>query len=356
MTKLLMWGAGRGHLQAIARWARRPPPALQVTWVVPQAVAWHDGLLAGWIAGRVAAPACRIELAPLAQAAGVELLIAQAQQLDAAERQVGLADGRCLTADLVSLDTGAGAVGDALPGADEHAWCHQPAEPFVQQWTRLQEQARTQPVALGIVGGGPAGVELALAAAQGLGPLARVTLVTGAAGLLPGLPAGARRQAARCLRQRRVSVLALQAEAVLAGQVQLSQGARLCCDVTLLALAPGPPGWLRHSGLALDEAGFVRTDASLRSVSHPSVFAVGALTGPQRPAGDRGLLLARNLERQARGAGWLRKQWRWQGPQQLACGDGRAIGHWGPLSWHGRWAGWWKDRGDQAFVARHAAR
>ena len=40
--------------------------------------------------------------------------------------------------------------------------------------------------------------------------------------------------------------------------------------------------------------------------------------------------------------------------QFLACGERRAIGGWGGLSFEGGWVWRWKDQIDRAFVARHA--
>ncbi|MNC93710.1 Pyridine nucleotide-disulfide oxidoreductase [compost metagenome] len=48
-------------------------------------------------------------------------------------------------------------------------------------------------------------------------------------------------------------------------------------DFDLVVWAAGAQAlpWLRASGLATDERGFVLVDEQLRSVSHPEVFAAG---------------------------------------------------------------------------------
>jgi len=150
--------------------------------------------------------------------------------------------------------------------------------------------------------------------------------------------------------------------AVEAGALVLASGARLACDVPVMATGVGAPAWLRGSGLALDERGFVRTGPTLQSASHPEVFAAGDVAvrddAPHPHSGvyavRAGPPLALNLRRFI-GAGALQPYM----PQRrtlnlLSCGERRAIMAWGEWAAEGRWAWWWKDRIDRGFVRRFA--
>jgi NADH dehydrogenase FAD-containing subunit len=132
----------------------------------------------------------------------------------------------------------------------------------------------------------------------------------------------------------------------------------------VLAIGAGTPTWLQGSGLALDEAGFVSTEATLQSTSHPEVFAAGdvatRIDAPHPRSGvyavRAGPPLALNLRRFVAG-GALEP---YMPPRRtlnlLSCGGHHAIATWGPWSTEGRWVWWWKDRIDRAFVARYTAR
>ena len=80
-------------------------------------------------------------------------------------------------------------------------------------------------------------------------------------------------------------VLYDRAIALKADEVHLGCGARLACDVPLLAIEGQVPVWQSQCALALTPEGQIATDHYQRSTSHPQVFAVN----------DGSMALARNL-------------------------------------------------------------
>jgi len=130
----------------------------------------------------------------------------------------------------------------------------------------------------------------------------------------------------------------------------------------VIALGAFAPPWLRDTGLALDERGFVATGPTLQSSSHPEVFAAGDVsTRTHEPHPKSGVYavragapLALNLRRFL--AGGPLEPWR---PQSralnlLACGERYAIASWGGWSAEGAWVWRWKDRIDRDFVRLHS--
>ena len=57
------------------------------------------------------------------------------------------------------------------------------------------------------------------------------------------------------------------------GELTLASGARLACDVPVMATRPNAPTIEVESGLALNACGLIAVQASLRSTSHPNVLA-----------------------------------------------------------------------------------
>ncbi|HEY6610701.1 MAG TPA: pyridine nucleotide-disulfide oxidoreductase, partial [Pseudomonas sp.] len=80
---LLLVGAGHSHLGVLRRWARGQRPPGRLALLTDSAHAWY--------AGRYKEADCRIELAPLCRAAGVELLQGAVIGLDANARRLTLA-------------------------------------------------------------------------------------------------------------------------------------------------------------------------------------------------------------------------------------------------------------------------
>jgi len=191
----------------------------------------------------------------------------------------------------------------------------------------------------------------------------RITLVTGGPVPLAGYTAGVIRRMQRVLAAQAIAVVRDNCTAVEAGALALGSGARLACHAAVIATGAEAPAWLAGSGLALDERGFVRTGATLQSLSHPEVFAAGDVaTRADAPHAKSGVYavragppLALNLRRFLTG-GELQPH----RPQQrtlnlISCGEKRAIAAWGGWSAQGRWVWWWKDRIDRSFVARYSA-
>lgn len=364
MTRLLLGGGGHAHVHVLADLARAPMAGAQVTLVTPFPRQMYSGMLPGWVAGHYELEQIVIPLPALCQAAGVSLVQGRIAALDAGRRQATLADGRVLDYDRLSLDTGPELDRDAIPGAREHGLGLRPVEHFVPLLQRLLERAAASPLDLAVVGAGAGGVEIALALAWRLrrdGLASRISLVAGPEGPLPGFVDGVRGPVLQALQRLRVTVLPQSCTAIEAGRLHLDSGARVACDVPLLAIGASAPGWLQGSGLALDARGFVATGPTLQSVSHPEVFAAGDVAtrqdAPHPKSGVHavraGPPLARNLR--AALAGQPLQPYR---PQRrtlylLSTGDRRAVASWGGFATSGRWVWWWKDRIDRGFIARY---
>ncbi|HEX6722271.1 MAG TPA: FAD-dependent oxidoreductase, partial [Burkholderiaceae bacterium] len=362
MKRLVLLGGGHTHLHVLMAMAREPMPGVQAVLATPHARQLYSGMVPGWIAGHYTQDECAVALEPLARAAKVELALSPAVSLDAKERTVTLADGRVAEYDVLSLDTGATVDREAIRGAREHGLFLRPLEHFVQLFERVPALAADRVLDVVVIGGGAAGFEVALAVHHRLNGAgterARVCLVTGDATVLPGFTARVRQRAVDTLRRARVTLMNQKVVEIGPAQVQLDNGARLVCDVPLLALPAVAPPWLQGSGLALDEQGFVGTMATLQSTSHPEVFAAGDVASRNDRALPRsgvfavraGPALALNLRRRLAGGELMPWQPRERSLYLLSCGERRAIASWGNLSAQGRWVWWWKDQIDRGFV------
>ena len=391
MKRLVLLGGGHAHVFVLRALERQRLSVAEVLLVTPSALQVYSGMVPGLVAGHYAAAQCSIALAPLAAAAGVRLVEAQAVGLDAAARAVKLSDGRVAEYDALSIDTGAVQHRDTLPGAREHGLFVRPMEHFMRLQAALPDLAAQRVLDVVVLGGGAAGFELALAleyrlnggaharahahahahahaaaaaAATATEQRARVALVTGGPEPLAGYPDAVLKAAARVLASRRITVFRETAAAVEARAVVLASGARLASDVSVIATGAQAPAWLAGSGLALCERGFIRTGPTLQSVSHPEIFAAGDVSARDDAPHPRsgvyavraGPPLAENLRRFVGGGALLPYRPQARTLNLLSCGSRRAIAVWGAWSlderWFGRAAWWWKDRIDRAFIAR----
>lgn len=363
MRRLLLLGGGHAHVHVLSELARAPLPSAQVTLVSPHARQLYSGMVPGLLAGHYGIDDCVIPLVPLAAAAKVDVVQAAAVALDAGARRVRLSDGRVLTYDVLSLDTGPVMPTGVIRGAEAHAWPVRPIEDFVARWRPLLDAGNVRPAgSLVVIGAGAAGVELAMAFKHRLGDPVAVSLVTGGGPVLGGQSAGLQRRATRALKRRGVTIFDDVCEEVTATALRLRSGMRLACDWPVLAIGAAAAPWLADSGLHCDDRGFVTTGATLQSVSHPEVFAAGDVATRQDVSHPKsgvfavraGPPLAFNLRRFIAGGTLQAHRPQRRSLALLACGERHAIAAWGGWSIEGDWVWRWKDHIDRAFVARYA--
>jgi NADH dehydrogenase FAD-containing subunit len=361
MKHLVLLGGGRGHLDVLRDMAASPLPSTQVTLVAPHGRHVHAALLSGWVAGHHGLGDIVVPLSALARRAGVRLVDAAVTALDASTRTLSLDNGETLHYDALSIDADAASDRDAIEGAREHALFLRPFEHFIQLWVSMLELAAQRILSVVVIGGGTAGVEMALAVTHRLGARVRVALLTGGGELLPTHSAGVQARARRALRRCNVTVFDDHCVAIRQGRLQLGRGMRLACDAPLMALDPVAPAWLTDSGLARGAAGLLATNDQLQSTSHPEVFAVGplaraaegfALFDEALASGRDEPVLAANLRRGLATGALLQR-----GPPKpviryLMLGNRQAIASWGEWAVQGRWVWEWKTRQERAFVQR----
>jgi selenide,water dikinase len=354
LRRLLLIGGGHANAVLLRSLAGKLPSGTRATLVSPSRWQVYTGMLPGHVAGHYALEEIRIDLEGLAGRAGVDVVRGSVTALDADDRTVRLSSGATLAYDVASLNVGALADLERTPGAQVHAVPVKPFDPFLEHWMRLKAEAARRPLRIAVAGAGAGGVEIAMAVAHAL-PQSKVDMYS------EGNSFGAQvaRRVGRALKRKGIVLRAASpVSAVEAGPVVVSGGVREAFDAVLWTTGVSAPAWLEASGLALDEKGFVQVDSSLRSTSHPAVFATGdcaTLAGRPHPksgvyAVRHGKLLSHNVPALLR-----EEPLREYSPQRralmlLSCGDRYAIASWGGLSAEGAWAWRWKDRIDRGWI------
>ncbi len=365
MKQLILAGGGHAHLFVLETLARHTLPGVEVLLVTPSRYQIYSGMLPGWMSGHYSIDQCRIDLEPLARAARARLVIDRITRVQAESRKVLLADGSALQYDLLSLDIGSETQTSSLQDLGQKLLPVKPLDEFFECWPRLMAAARSKPAyRLGIVGGGAAGVELALAARHALTRSrvdARVDLVVLGDGLLAGHAPGVKRRIERILAASGVSVHALQAKGTTEGLL-LSDGSLLPLDGVIAATGARPPRGVELDGLQLDSSAYVAVDATYRSRSHRDVFAAGDVSARQDQhvarsgvhAVHAGPILGANLLAALQGGTMQTYTARRHSLYLLACGPRYAVASWGRWSAQGRWVWHWKDWIDRRFIGRFA--
>lgn len=206
---------------------------------------------------------------------GVEFVCGAATSIDAEMRRVSVDTARSTRS--LRYDTLVYAIGSrtetlAVPGADQHAYTFSTADEAARFAAEITALPRDATVA--VCGGGLTGIEAATELAE-TNPGLRVVLVSRDE---PGSMMGpkARAHLNRALRRLGIQVRsAVDIAKVLPDAVELADGELIPCDARLWTAGVTVAPLATEAGIATDERGRVITDPTLRSVSHPSVHAIG---------------------------------------------------------------------------------
>jgi len=368
VKRLVLVGGGHAHLEVLRDLAITPDESVAATLVTPHPWFTYSGMIPGFIAGHYEIDDLTVDLKSLCERARVELVASTATLVSAMGHEVICSNGAVLPYDVLSVDVGSQPLLGGARGVEKHAIVIRPLEKLLKGWSDVLVRARDGRIgAITVVGGGAAGVELALAMEyrlrQELGlAWAHVRLIANMSRVVPEFSAGARERLERKFARRNVGLhLDSAVTEVGPGYVRLEQGLEFASEAVFWATGGVAPEWIRDSGLAVDERGYLLTNDFLQSPSHPDVFAAGdcqtQVGRKHAKAGVYAVRAAPTLVKNLRAAlaGTPLEAFK-TSPRYLALvstGSRHAVAIWNGLAWEGSWVWQWKDRIDRRFVARY---
>ena len=372
LKDLVLVGGGHSHVIVLKGLGMNPMPGVRVTVIAKDIDTPYSGMLPGLIAGHYQFDDVHIDLGRLSMFAGARFYRDEAVGLDLANRRVRCRDRPPVSYDVVSIDIGVTPI-QRVDGASEHAVPIKPISTLVSRWERLRERVRQQPVGLriGVVGAGAAGIELTLAIQHALQPSSSSDgsqgeapdfhLFSGTETVLPTHGRLARAKFSRVLDERGVQVhLGRRVVAVHPDGLETEGGVRHPLDEIIWATEAGAQVWPRTAGLDVDDGGFITVDDTLRSTSHPEVFAAGDIAAmvnhPREKAGVFAVRQGPPLEANLRRA-LHRLPLQSFRPQRaflslISTGDRYAVASRGGWALEGRWVWQWKEWIDRRFMRR----
>ncbi len=354
---LVLIGGGHTHALLLRKWGMNPLPGARVTVINPGPTAPYSGMLPGFVAGHYSRSDLDIDLVRLARFAGARVILGAVDEIETDQRHVHMPGRPPVAYDVASFNVGITSDMPALPGFADHAVPAKPLGAFAARWSAYLD--RTGPASVAVIGGGVAGVELAMAMAHALktkGRPARITLIDNASAMTATSP-----KAAATIRKAMVGLgidvlESVSIKEIAADHVALDDGRQIPAEFATGAAGARPYSWIQHTGLDLYE-GFIRVNGHLQS-SDPAIFAAGDcahLTENPRPkagvyAVREAPVLFNNL-RAALGAGTMQRYV----PQKdylklISLGDKSALAERMGTSFSGALMWRWKDHIDQSFM------
>jgi selenide,water dikinase len=368
MRRVVLLGGGHAHVHVLSRAALAPLPGAEIVLVSPFERHHYSGMVPGYLQGTYGENELAFDLRAIAARAGARFVQAKAERIDAGARTVEL-NGERLSWDLLSVDVGSEPAGLETPGAREHAYSVRPMSRAVALRRRAEEllsASRERSVAIVVVGGGAAGVEVALALerlGRGRGSRPDVTIVEAEGRLLAGFSSRLRRLAEGLLFNRRIHIRTGRTVSLVRPEgVGFDDGTDAPSDLTIWLTGAAPPALFARSDVPKDPHGFLFVDETLRAVDGAQIFGAGDCIGiaghpSLAKAGVYAVREAPVLEHNLRAALEGRPLRRYR-PQEsylalMNSADGSALWRWHALSGHSAMAWRAKNAIDRAFMRRY---
>lgn len=355
---LVLIGGGHTHALVLRKWGMAPLPGVRLTVINPAPTAPYSGMLPGFLAGHYQRDALNIDLVRLARFAGARIILGAASSIDLQAQTIMVSGYPPISYDLASLDVGITSAMPAVPGFTQHAVPAKPLDDFARAWSDFKDQ--TGPADVAIIGGGVAGVEIAMAFAFALknaGRNAKVNLID------RGSVLSAMRPKSRQTLIKAMGALCVETHEnteiseITSDGVLLADGRTIPAKFVCGAAGAKLHDWISSTTLDLHQ-GFVKVSEHLLS-SDPNIFAVGdcahMVKSPRPKAGvfavRQAETLFENLRIRLREKGTLQAY----RPQKdylklISLGGKSAVGDRFGLSFQGPAIWKWKNRIDQTFM------
>jgi NADH dehydrogenase FAD-containing subunit len=295
---LVLVGGGHAHLTCLKNLQHVVARGHRVTLISPTGYHYYSGMGPGMLGGTYLPQEIRFNVRKMAEAAEAEFVKAGVTRVDAPAGRLFLDSGSSIPFEVASFNTGSSVPLNAVSITEcKNVFPVKPIINLLQARRIILENLFNRNLQLLIVGGGPAGLEIAGNVWKLIHDYrggAQVTLVAGSR-LLADFPERVRSLALRSFQARQIEIIeGTHLRALKRGYAELADGRQLPFDVTLLALGVKPASLFADSGLACGSDGGLLVNDYLQAVDHPNIFGGGdCISFQTRPLSKVGVFAVR---------------------------------------------------------------
>lgn len=275
---LVLAGGGHAHMTVMLRLDEYVERGHRVTLVSPSSYHYYSGMGPGLLGGTYRPQQIRFHVRRMVEKRGATFVEDRVVRVEPDRRRLLLASGEALDYDVASFNTGSGVPLAAIGGGGTDVVPVKPIHNLLAARRTILERLRSGSPELIVVGGGPAGVEMAgnlWRLVDEAGGDAGIVLLAGSR-LLRRFPDKVRDLALASLENRGVKVIeGSRAVRVSGRRVELSDGGVLPYDMAFIAIGVEPSALFRDSDLPVGGDGGLLVNDRLQSTAWPDLFGGG---------------------------------------------------------------------------------
>ncbi|MFV1957427.1 MAG: NAD(P)/FAD-dependent oxidoreductase [bacterium] len=363
---LVLIGGGHAHLATISRIDEFVAKGHRVSVISPSSHHYYSGMSPGALSGTYRSQEIRFNIKKMVEGRGGSFVYDKVIFLDPHRKELMLDSGGGISYDIASFNVGSRVSSGSIYAGNRSVF---PVKPIVnlvrsrKAVDRVLKQVGGEP-GITVIGGGPAGVEIAAALAtlaDNASSKTAIRIITGGKILGP-YPSRARELVIASLSRRGVHISEdTTVKHIEGNNIELEDGNILSTDIIFLAMGVKPSPLFLNTLLPTGEDGGLLVNSFLQSVQYDNIFGGGdCITIKGMPLDRVGVyavrqnpILSHNLLAALEGDPLNKFD---PGPrnylQILNMGDGTGIFRKGNWVWQGRLAFIIKDRIDRRFMKK----
>ncbi|MFC1815302.1 NAD(P)/FAD-dependent oxidoreductase [Thermodesulfobacteriota bacterium] len=275
---LVLVGGGHAHMLTLANLNKFIESGHKVTVIGPSPFHYYSGMGPGML-GKIYAPEdIRFATRRMVAKQGGTFILGSVVRVYPEDKTAELESGESVPFDILSFNTGSYVPKTNVTGNDSNIFSVKPIEKLLDAQKRILELLSLKRITIGIIGGGPAAVEIA----GNIWRLSRESTnlphiqIYARKNFMSAFPSKLRRKAIESLENRGVEIMENgYVQEIKSGQIILESGRTYQPDLIFLAIGVRPSPIFKASGLPTGPDGGLLVNQYLQSLMYPEIFGGG---------------------------------------------------------------------------------
>jgi NADH dehydrogenase FAD-containing subunit len=276
---LVLVGGGHAHMVTLANLHTFIEKGHQVSVIGPSPHHYYSGMGPGML-GKIYTPEeIRFATRHVVEKQGGRFILDTVTRVDPEEKTLYFESGQTTTYDVLSFNAGSQVPKTIVTDNGHDIFSVKPIEKLIEAQQRILELTAQRHITIGIIGGGPAAVEITgniWRLAKGHGKYKPDIKIFSGEELLARFPEKIRTKAHRSLTKRDIEILERDfVKEIKTDQIVLETGQAFKVDLIFLAIGVKPSPIFKQSGLPIGPDGGLRVNRYLQSTRYPEIFGGG---------------------------------------------------------------------------------